>query len=102
MPVIPMKPLDDEPVFRSAFSESEEEEEDEYVEEDERRQDRLDGPLLSVLETGGGLLSRVLNRLTPLANRLTARRADDSGPVAVPARRTAPHASGADRRTWSA
>ena len=83
MPVIPMKPLDDEPVFKSAWSESQEEDEDEYVEEDERRPDRLDGPLLTVLETGGGFLSRVLNRLTPLANRLTARRADDSGPVAV-------------------
>jgi len=83
MPVIPMKPLDDEPVFKSAWSQSQEEAEDEYVEEDERRPDRLDGPLLTVLETGGGFLSRVLDRLTPLANRLTARRADDSGPVAV-------------------
>ena len=83
MPVIPMKPLDDEPVFKSAWSQSQEEAEDEYVEEDERRPDRLDGPLLTVLETAGGFLSRVLNRLTPLANRLTARRADDSGPVAV-------------------
>ena len=75
--MIPMKPLDDEPEFRSAFSEREEEEEDEYV-EDEPRQDRLDGPLLTVLETGGGFLSRVLNRLTPLATRLTARKADTS------------------------
>jgi hypothetical protein len=80
MPVIPMKPLDDEPVFRSAFSESEEVDEDEYVEENERRSDRLDGPLLSVLETGGGFLSRVLNRLTPLANRLTAPTAQDPFP----------------------
>ena len=71
MPVIPMKPLDDEPEFRSALAEREEEEEDEYV-EDEPRQDRLDGPLLTVLETGGGFLSRSLNRLTPLADRLTA------------------------------
>ena len=78
MPIIPMKPLDAEPEFRSAFSEREEEEEDEYV-EDEPRHDRLDGPLLTVLETGGGFLSRVLGRLTPLANRLTTRRADDSG-----------------------
>lgn len=76
LPVIPMKPLDDEPQFRSAFSEQPDEEEVEDV-EDEPRQDRLDGPLLTVLETGGGFLSRVLNRLTPLANRLTARRAED-------------------------
>ncbi len=79
LPVIPMKPLDDEPEFRSAFSERGDEEVDEYV-EDEPRQDRLDGPLLTVLETGGGLLSRALNRLTPLATRLTAGTADDSGP----------------------
>ena len=77
LPIIPMKPLDAEPEFRSAFSEQEEEEE-EYA-EDEPRQDRLDGPLLTVLETGGGFLSRVLGHLTPLANRLTARRPDDSG-----------------------
>ncbi|HEX9185737.1 MAG TPA: hypothetical protein VGB87_01610, partial [Vicinamibacteria bacterium] len=69
-----------EPVFRSAFTENEEEEKDEYVEQDERRSDRLDGPLLSVLETGGGFLSRVLHRLTPLANRLTAPRAEDPDP----------------------
>jgi len=81
LPIIPMKPLDDEPVFQSAWSGTAEEDEEaeEYV-EDERRQDRLDGALLTVLETGGGFLSRVLHRLTPLANRLTARRADDSGP----------------------
>ena len=76
LPVIPMKPLDDEPVFESAWSGSQEQEDDESV-EDEPRQARLDGPLLTVLETVGGLLSRVLNHLTPLATRLTARRAED-------------------------
>ncbi len=79
LPVIPMKPLGDEPAFRSAWSDDREEEMEDEPVDDRPRQDRLDGPLLTVLETGGGFLSRVLSRLTPLANRLTARRADDSG-----------------------
>ena len=69
MPSIPLKPLEDEPVFQSAWSGSPDE--DELV-EDEPRHDRLDGPLLTVLETGGGFLSRCLDRLRPWADRLTA------------------------------
>ena len=64
LPVIPMKPPDEEPAFESAWSGSEEPEEDEPA-EDELRQDRLDGPLLTVLERGGGLLSRILSHLAP-------------------------------------
>ena len=77
LPVIPMKPPDDEPAFESAWSESGEPEDDEPA-EDEPRQDRLDGPLLTVLEKSGGLLSRILSHLAPLVARLTARR--DPGP----------------------
>jgi len=77
MPVIPMKPLDDErrpqttwqgepQEFRSAWDEAEEEEvEEEY---DERR-GRLDGPLLGALQAVGGFLSRCLNRLSPFADQ---------------------------------
>ena len=73
LPVIPMKPPEDEPAFESAWSGSGEPEDHEPA-EDELRQDRLDGPLLTVLEKGGGLLSRILSHLGPLAARLTARR----------------------------
>jgi hypothetical protein len=72
LPVIPMKPLDDEPALQSAWSGSQELEEDESL-EDEPRHDRLEGPLLTVLETVGGFLGRVLDHLTPLATRLSAR-----------------------------
>ena len=81
LPVIAMKPPDDEPAFESAWSGSGEPVDDEPA-EDEPRQDRLDGPLLTVLEKGGGLLSRILSHLAPFAARLTARR--DSGPREEP------------------
>lgn len=84
LPVIPMKPPDDEPAFESAWSASGEPADDEPA-EDEPRQNRLDGPLLTVLEKGGGLLSRILSHLAPLAARLTARKASGprEGPEAV-------------------
>jgi hypothetical protein len=96
LPVIPMKPPDDEPAFESAWSANGEPEDDEPA-EDDLRQDRLDGPLLTVLEKGGGLLSRILSHLAPLVARLTARRPrtvsepvdlsreEDTPPAATPA-----------------
>jgi hypothetical protein len=69
LPIIPLKPLEDEPVFQSAWSGSRDEDQ---LAEDEPRHDRLDGPLLAALETGGGFLSRCLDRLRPWADRLTA------------------------------
>jgi len=76
MPVIPMKPLDDErrpqttwqgepQEFRSAWDEIDEDEEDDY---DDRR-GQLDGPLLRALQVVGGFLSRCLNRLSPFADQ---------------------------------
>ena len=69
LPIIPLKPLKDEPVFQSAWSENRDED---AFDADERRNDRLDGPLLTALETGGGFLSRCLDRLRPWADRLTS------------------------------
>lgn len=70
LPVIPMKPVDDEPAFQSAWAGGQDYEE----EEDEApRTDRLDGPLLSLLAGVGGFLSRCLDRLSPFADRLSSR-----------------------------
>jgi hypothetical protein len=85
VPVIRMKPLDDEPVtpeFRSAWSESQDEDEG-ALDEDEPRQGLLDGPLLTVLETFGGFLSRCLDPLAPLAARLTSRQPEAPRPPRV-------------------
>ena len=81
MPVIRMKPLDDEPVYPAAWStrRGEDEDEDELAEEAPRH-DRLDGPLLRVLQGFGSFLSRCLDRLTPLAARLTSESAEASSP----------------------
>jgi hypothetical protein len=65
MPVIRLKPLDDEPVSPAVWSAGHDEDEDEFSEH-EPRYDRLDGPLLTVLETFGGFLSRCLDPLAPL------------------------------------
>ncbi len=84
MPVIRMKPLDDEAVVPAAWSARRDADQDEdELAEDEPRHDRLDGPLLTVLETVGGFLSRCLDRLTPLAARLTSRASDASTPARI-------------------
>jgi hypothetical protein len=62
---IRLKPLDDEPARHAvpwARRDDDEEEEDQ-----DRRYDRLDGPLLQVISTFGTLLSRGLDPLTRLA-----------------------------------
>ncbi len=83
MPVIRMKPLDDdEPAYPAAWSARRDADEEEF-DEQEPRHDRLDGPLLTALETVGGFLSRGLDRLTPLAARLTSRPSEASTPRRV-------------------
>ncbi len=88
MPIIRMKPLDDEPVYPAAWSakrgEDAYEDEDELA-EDEPRHDRLDGPLLTVLERFGGFLSRCLDPLTPLVARFSSRKPEASTPSRVEA-----------------
>jgi hypothetical protein len=101
MPVIPLKPLDEAPAFRSAWEE-EGGEADLAEEEDEPRTDRLEGPLLSVLQTLGGLLSRGLRPLAPLTDRLAERwararerretRAEEEPEPAPPVVQSAPEA----------
>jgi len=85
MPIIRMKPLDDEPVYPAAWATTRREDDGEDDGEDEfaaegPRHDRLEGPLLTVLEKVGGFLSRCLRPLTPLAARLTSERTELSGP----------------------
>jgi hypothetical protein len=81
MPIIRMKPLDDEPVYPAAWATTRREDdgEDEFAAEGPRH-DRLEGPLLTVLEKVGGFLSRCLRPLTPLAARLTSERTELPGP----------------------
>jgi hypothetical protein len=85
MPIIRMKPLDDEPVYPAAWAtrrredDGEDDGEDEFAEEGPRH-DRLEGPLLTVLEKVGGFLSRCLRPLTPLAARLTSERTEGPRP----------------------
>jgi len=81
MPIIRMKPLDDEPVYSASWSPGrvEDEGEDELAEEG-ARYDRLEGPLLTLAEKLGGFLSRCLDGLTPLAARLTSGRGEASRP----------------------
>ncbi len=75
VPVIRLKPLDDEPLPR-AIPRARTCDDDDDEEVQVRRHDRLDGPLLQVLSTFGNLLSRCLNPLTPLVNRFSAGVAD--------------------------
>jgi hypothetical protein len=87
MPIIRMKPLDDEPSQPAAWSARQDENDDESA-EDVSRHDRLDGPLLSVLEVFGGFLSRCLDPLTPLVRRSPSTPsvgATKRPPVATPA-----------------
>ena len=79
MPSIRVKPLDDEPVYPAAWTEKKLGEElgEDEIEDEPRyeapRYERLEGPLLTVLETLGGFLSRCLAPLTPLAARVSER-----------------------------
>jgi hypothetical protein len=84
MPIIKMKPLDDEPVYPAAWTAKKlgedpgedlgEGESDYEPREEVPRYERLEGPLLTVLERLGGFLSRCLAPLTPLADRVTSQR----------------------------
>jgi hypothetical protein len=73
VPVIPLKPLAEEPEFRSSWSADGTAVADQD-DDAELQRGRLDGPLLQALEALGGFLSRALRPLTPLAHRLTAKR----------------------------
>jgi hypothetical protein len=79
-PAIRLKPLEDEPPrFPVPWARREEEEEEEKDTQDQRH-DRLEGPLLQVIETFGALLSRCLDPLTPLARRWTSRSTEEPTP----------------------
>ena len=79
-PVIRLKPLDDErpapyEAWRARASDVENAEEYE-----ERRHDRLEGPLLQVIATFGALLSRCLDPLTPLVRGWPSTSAEEIAP----------------------
>jgi len=78
-PIIRLKPLDGEPpapyAAPRARTYDDEEEEDQG-----RRYDRLDGPLLQVISTFGTLLSRCLDPLTPLVRGWPSTSADAPAP----------------------
>ncbi len=72
LPVIPLKPIADEPVQRTVWAGRDDTFEDESPAEVPRWA-RLDGPVLTVLETFGGFLSRCVDPLTPLVDDWSSR-----------------------------
>jgi hypothetical protein len=75
---IRLKPQDDEsPRHPVPWARRDEEEEDEV---EDRRHDRLEGPLLQVLSTLGDILSRCLDPLTPLVRGWPARTTEEPAP----------------------
>jgi hypothetical protein len=99
MPILRMKPLEEEEGFRSAWAEGGEAEEDE-LDEAEPRHDGLEGPLLTVLQAFGGVLSRLLAPLAPLVRnvRFGASEETEPGPRRVETEPRAAHKAAAAPR----
>ncbi|HXK10388.1 MAG TPA: hypothetical protein VMT70_12135 [Vicinamibacteria bacterium] len=91
LPIIRMKPLDDEPRPRQRLVEAEDR--DEEYEEARPRHDRLEGPLKTVIEAVGRFLSRCLSVLEPHVRRLGSPKAALPAPRREAARSAAPSAS---------
>jgi hypothetical protein len=77
-PIIRLKPLDDEPP--APYTDPRAPTYDDEEEDQDRRYDRLDGPLLQVISTFGSLLSRCLDPLTPLVRGWPPTSAETSAP----------------------
>ena len=93
LPIIPLKPLDDEPRHRRSSDEVEDRDEDEDEEEGGPRHDRLEGPLRAAIETMGRFLSRCLSVLELHVNRSASPKAGVPAPRREAARFAPPSAS---------
>jgi hypothetical protein len=82
-PIIRLKPLDDEPPAPYGVPRTQADDDEEQ--DQERRYDRLDGPLLQVISTFGSLLSRCLDPLTPLVRGLPSTSAQTPAPRRIAA-----------------